>query len=191
MAPPKPSSPASPASHAPASHAARGLRLCIALLALGMVGCDHATKIAAEAKLSGAQALPIVSGILELRYTRNDDTAFSLLHTFGLQRSPGLLLAMASLALVAIAVMWVASRKKASKVQHVAFALVIAGALGNVLDRALRGYVVDFIHLSRWPVFNVADIAVVAGMLLLFASGLKSKAPTPPAPLPPDPPAPG
>lgn len=185
--------PLTPSSHAPAPSgpASRGLRLCIALLALGMVGCDHATKIAAEARLAGAQALPIVSGILELRYTRNDDTAFSLLHTFGLQRSPAMLLAMASLALIAIAAMWIASRRKASKLQHVAFALVVAGALGNVLDRAFRGYVVDFIHLSRWPVFNVADIAVVAGMLLLFAGGLKSKAAPPPSAPPEGPPAPG
>jgi len=159
------------------------LRIGIVLLALGMFGCDHATKLAAETKLAGAQAMPIVSGVLELRYTRNDDTAFSLLHTFGIPRTPSVLLAAASVALLSIAVMWFVMRRKASKAQHVAFALVVAGALGNVIDRAVRGYVVDFIHLSRWPVFNVADIAVVAGVVLLVLAGsLKSRPTGPPAP---------
>jgi signal peptidase II len=45
--------------------------------------------------------------------------------------------------------------------------MVVGGAIGNVADRLLRGYVVDFIHLHRWPVFNVADIAVTVGAILL------------------------
>jgi signal peptidase II len=47
------------------------------------------------------------------------------------------------------------------------FAMVVAGALGNMVDRGLHGHVVDFIHITRWPIFNVADVAVVAGVLLL------------------------
>jgi signal peptidase II len=46
-------------------------------------------------------------------------------------------------------------------------ALVMGGAVGNLVDRALRGHVVDFIHVSGWPVFNVADVAIVAGGLLV------------------------
>lgn len=152
------------------------LRLGILLLAVGMFGCDHATKIAAEAKLANADAMPLVKGVVELRYTRNDDTAFSVLHLLGLPKSPAYLLAAASIALLAIVIMWISSRRRASKAQHVAFALVASGALGNLVDRAIRGYVVDFIHVTRWPVFNVADIAVVAGVVLLvLASGLKSR----------------
>lgn len=157
------------------------LRLGILLLALGMFGCDHATKIAAEARLANAEAMPLVRGVVELRYTRNDDTAFSMLRNFGLPKSPAYLLVAASVALLAIVVMWISARRKASRAQHIGFALVVAGALGNLLDRAVRGYVVDFIHVTRWPVFNVADIAVVAGMILLaLASTLKSKTATPP-----------
>ena len=47
-----------------------------------------------------------------------------------------------------------------------AYALLLAGALGNLSDRLFRGYVVDFIHLHHWPIFNVADICIVVGALL-------------------------
>ena len=43
----------------------------------------------------------------------------------------------------------------------------MAGAFGNALDRARRGYVVDFIEIHRWPIFNVADVAIVVGVVLL------------------------
>src|SRR5262245_57964006 len=111
------------------------LRICVLLLALGMFGCDHATKLAAETKLASSGAVPLVSGVLELRYTRNDDTAFSLLHQLGVPRTPGVLLATAAIALVAIVITWIAARKKASRAQHIGFALVLGGALGNVVDR--------------------------------------------------------
>lgn len=153
------------------------LRLAIVLLTLSLFGCDHATKAAAEASLSHGGAINVVTGILELRFTPNPDTAFSLLRTFGVARTPGLLVAASGLALVGVVAMWVASRKRASRAQHVGFALVLAGALGNVVDRAMRGYVVDFIHLTRWPVFNVADIAVVAGVALLGYCALSRRRP--------------
>ena len=149
------------------------LRLAIVLLTLSLFGCDHATKLAAETSLSHGGSVNVVTGILELRYAPNYDTAFSLLRTFNIARPPSVLLAASALALALVLAMWIASRKHASRVQHVGFALVLAGALGNVVDRATRGYVVDFIHLTRWPVFNVADMAVVAGMLLLVLASLR------------------
>lgn len=143
------------------------LRVPLLLLTLSLFGCDHATKVAAESSLAGA-GVDLVSGVLELRYVPNRDTAFGMFHTLGVPHTPGVLVAVASVAVLAVVGMWIAQRKRASRAQHVGFALVLAGALGNVVDRAVRGYVVDFIHVTRWPVFNVADIAVVAGGLLLL-----------------------
>lgn len=157
------------------------LRAAIVALTVSLFGCDHATKIAAKASLPPGSAVGVVKGVLELRYTENDDTAFSLLHSLGIPRSPGVLLATSAVALLAILVTWFVARKRATRSQHVGFALVLAGAAGNVVDRAVRGFVIDFIHLTRWPVFNVADVAVVAGMLLLLAAGLRK---SPPAPAP-------
>lgn len=172
--------------HAPrAPRSTLPLRLGILLLTLSLFGCDHATKLAAEQSLSHGRVVNVVSGVLDLRFTTNDDTAFSLLHHLGLARSPVVLIAVSALALLGVVAMWIASRKRASRTQHVGFALVLAGALGNVVDRAIRGSVVDFIHLTHWPVFNVADIAVVVGVGLLGISALLRRAnsePHPPAP---------
>jgi signal peptidase II len=164
--------PASSPGPAPAPRSTLPLRIGILLLTLSLFGCDHATKLAAEAHLSNGRAVDIVSGVLELRFTTNDDTAFSLLHNFGIPRPPIVLLAASGLALLAVVAMWIAVRTRATYTQHAGFALVLAGALGNVVDRAVRGSVIDFIHVTHWPIFNVADIAVVVGVGLLGLSAL-------------------
>jgi signal peptidase II len=151
------------------------LRAAILLMTVSLFGCDHATKLAAESTLSGGRTVNVVNGLLELRYAPNPDTAFSLLGHLGIARPPSLLLAASAIALVGVVAAWITARKRASRTQHIGFGLVLAGALGNVVDRAVRGYVVDFIHLTRWPVFNVADIAVVAGMLLLVMATLRKR----------------
>lgn len=175
----------------PAPAPTRAVRLAIVLLTLSLFGCDHATKIAAEATLARGPPVPLVAGVLELRYTINDDTAFSVLRTLGIERTPAPLLAVSAFALLLIALAWaINARRSASRVEHVGFALVVGGALGNVIDRALRGHVIDFIHLTRWPVFNVADIAVVAGVLVLVGCVLfarKSPAAATPPKAPPAP----
>jgi len=53
-------------------------------------------------------------------------------------------------------------------------ALVLAGALGNLMDRLMRGYVVDFFYLHHWPVFNVADIWIALGVGLLGLSAMRA-----------------
>ena len=63
--------------------------------------------------------------------------------------------------------MWWRRRHDSARALHIGFALVVAGAAGNVIDRMMRGYVVDFIHVHYWPVFNVADVTIVAGTILL------------------------
>jgi signal peptidase II len=75
---------------------------------------------------------------------------------------------LAAAALVGVLAAWVLWRKRLGVLQHAGFALVVGGALGNLVDRAARGYVVDFIHVRWWPVFNVADVGVVAGVLMLL-----------------------
>jgi signal peptidase II len=53
---------------------------------------------------------------------------------------------------------------------------MLAGAAGNLLDRIFRGYVIDFIHVRYWPVFNVADICITAGVILFLWKGLRWEA---------------
>jgi signal peptidase II len=151
------------------------LALAILLFTVGLVGCDHATKSVAESSLSGREAISVLPGLMDLRYAQNHDTAFSLLHGVEWAHKSTLLLILASAALAAVAVAWFRRRARATVAEHAAFAMIFAGAVGNVADRARRGFVVDFIHVEHWPVFNVADIAVVAGVLLLALATFRAR----------------
>ncbi|HLK39164.1 MAG TPA: signal peptidase II [Polyangiaceae bacterium] len=131
-----------------------------------LAGCDRASKVAAEAALSGHEPLSLVRGVLDLRYAENRDVAFNALSRVSVQVPAWGLTAFAALATMALLVAW-AARRRRPLAQHAGFALVAAGALGNALDRVLRGSVVDFMHVHHWPVFNVADVLIVAGVALL------------------------
>jgi signal peptidase II len=144
------------------------LRWAMVLLAVGVVGCDHATKYAAESRLEDAGPVAVVPGVLDLRYVENRDTAFSLFRLLGLPSPPALLAGLQLAGLTALGVFAWRRRRIARPLEQAAWALTAAGALGNLLDRVIRGYVVDFIHLHNWPVFNVADAALVAGVGLLI-----------------------
>jgi signal peptidase II len=78
-----------------------------------------------------------------------------------------LLVAISLVVLVVVLSAWWKRRSDPARALHVGFALVVAGAAGNVIDRVMRGYVIDFIHVRLWPVFNVADVLIVAGAILL------------------------
>jgi signal peptidase II len=145
----------------------RSLKAALLLgLSASLVGCDHATKAAASAMLPRTGGVGVVPGVFELRYAENRDTAFSLLSTWSSDQKSLLLAVVATVMFAALAAMWWA-RRRGSAAEHVGFALMAGGALGNVLDRWLRGFVVDFLHLTHWPIFNVADVALVVGAAVL------------------------
>jgi signal peptidase II len=143
------------------------LRVLLMVLVVALVGCDHATKVVAKVTLEGTAPRSIIPGVLDLVYTENRDTAFSVFHDVTSPAKGPLLLLMSSLAIAAIAVAWWKRRRVAGLLEHAAFVLVVGGAIGNVVDRFQRGYVVDFIHVQCWPVFNVADVAICAGGALV------------------------
>ena len=145
-------------------------RLCAAALlacVATLVGCDHATKLAAESVLRDHPSVTVVPGVVDLAYTENRDVAFDAFARLSLHPASWLIVAVGLTALVLITGTWM-RRRRAAWPEHAGFACVVAGAAGNVIDRAARGHVVDFIHVRFWPVFNVADILVVIGAALLL-----------------------
>lgn len=141
-------------------------RLLSFFLLLLLVGCDHATKGVAKAELESGGAREVIGGVVSLRYVENTDVAFSLLRWIPEHvRFPALLITGALAVIALCALLWRARGKVSLPL--VALLLVTAGAIGNYLDRVFRGYVVDFVHLRHWPVFNVADIYVTIGYLLV------------------------
>jgi signal peptidase II len=150
----------------------------LALIAcvLGLVGCDHATKLAAESSLRDHASLAVVPGVVDLSYIENHGVAFSALERLSLHPPAWALVALALATTAVVVVAW-ARRRGARWPEHAGFALLVAGALGNAIDRIARGHVVDFIHVRFWPVFNVADVLVVAGIAWLMLLRVRRSVP--------------
>lgn len=134
------------------------------------LGCDHATKRAAETTLRDREAVIVVPGAVNLVYRENPGFAFSLERYLPAAARTPLLVGAGVVALAALAVAW-RRRRDARWAEGLGWALVAAGAAGNLVDRVARGAVIDFIHVRGWPVFNVADVAIAAGMALLLFFG--------------------
>lgn len=148
-------------------------KLFLILLTLSLVGCDHVTKQFAVNQLQENPRV-LFGGLLEFTYTENRDMAFGLM-SHVLDESARLWL-LTGLKMVAVAgglYFLVLRREISSVAQKVAVALVTAGAAGNLIDRLARGYVIDFVKLPHWPVFNIADVVIVMGFVLLFIDGLR------------------
>ena len=132
------------------------------LFLLSLIGCDHASKHVAKSVFEGQQPMSLISGVLDLTYSENRGIAFSLLAELPHDVSRPLLVVVNLLAVALL--FWLGHRSGwRGKLDRLAFLLVAAGALGNAADRAMRGYVIDFVHLHHWPVFNIADVLIVVG----------------------------
>ena len=128
---------------------------------------DRLTKVWVEHALAGRPPVTIIAGVLDLRFTTNPGGAFSL----G-QRAPWIFVGASILVSVAIIA---TSFRHTNVATSVALGLVLGGALGNLTDRIVRGpgftgHVVDFVDFHIWPVFNLADSAIVLGAVLLAVS---------------------
>ena len=142
----------------------------VVLLSLSalLFGCDVASKGVAEANLPGAP-ISLIDGVLDLRYTQNHGVAFNVLRMVPASVKRIVIFVVGFLVLPMVILLWYRHWGEPLH-QQLGYALIVAGALGNLVDRLVRGYVVDFIHVHHWPIFNVADICVVGGAmwLLLF-----------------------
>lgn len=145
----------------------RAVRLLLILIALGVAGCDQGTKRWAETDLAGERSVDVAPGF-QLTYTENPGNAFRMDRVLPAPARAPILWGAAIVTLAVIALAW--WRQRRFDATAIAGALVAGGAAGNLIDRAVRGHVVDFLHVRGWPVFNVADIALAAGAILLIAA---------------------
>ena len=147
------------------SLAVRRRRLLPYAAALAVVALDQASKALAVRFLEplGATGLPLAGGVLYLRYLENTGAAFGLL------QGRGPLLTGLALAIVGVLVVYYRTLPRHGPRLQLSLALILGGAAGNLLDRLRLGYVVDFIDLTAWPTFNLADAAVTTGVVILAA----------------------
>lgn len=143
------------------------MRLLLVALVLLVAGCDQATKSWAEDELAGEPPTEIVAGRVDLTYAENHGVAFNAERVLPAGATTPLIVLAALAALTTLGVLWYRRRGEVSA-RTAGYALVLGGAAGNLIDRIVRGHVVDFVHVHGWPVFNVADVAIGAGAALLL-----------------------
>ncbi len=133
-------------------------------VAVAVLGLDIASKAAVVATLSGHPPIRLVDGFLKLRVDRNAGAAFSF--------APGLTIVFSLIAISVVVVILRSSRRIRSLPWAITLGLLLGGATGNLVDRIFRspglfrGWVVDWIQVPHWPVFNLADSAIVCGGIL-------------------------
>lgn len=142
-----------------------------AITALLVVLVDQATKLAIVANFERGEQTDVLGSVLRLGHARNSGAVF------GIMRGSGNYFAVFSVVASAAIVAVIFLVRPASVRVRVALGLVLGGALGNLIDRIRLGAVVDFIDLGinalRWPSFNVADLAITAGVITLIISCLR------------------
>jgi len=131
---------------------------------------DQASKLTVDSTMQLYESIPLMP-YFNLTYVHNTGAAFSFLsEAGGWQRW-----FFATLALIISAVLsvWMARLQKHETLLAVALALVLGGAIGNLIDRLAYGYVIDFLDVYyntwHWPAFNIADSAITLGVMLMLA----------------------
>jgi len=143
-------------------------------LAVVVVIFDQLTKYIASTSLEMYQPIAVMP-MFNWTLMHNTGAAFSFLHDAGgWQRW---FFAVIALVVSAVIVLWIKRLERHEKLQAIALALILGGAIGNVIDRVWLGYVVDFIDVyygrMHWPAFNIADSAISIGVVLIIIDSIR------------------
>lgn len=134
------------------------------IAALLIIIADQITKILVSSQFTPTTQIKLIPNIINLVFLKNTGAAFSMLT--GRVSILGIVSVVFCIGLVA----YVIVKKPGHTLQRISLMLIFSGALGNAIDRIFRGYVIDFIETAfiSFPVFNIADIAITVGAVLLI-----------------------
>ena len=140
------------------------------LIALAVVLLDRWTKRLVASHIAMYTNIQIIPGFFRLTHTENTGAAFSLFADSTSHWTTSMLIAFSIVAMVVVSILlW--RQTRALTITGIALSLILGGAVGNLWDRLARGRVIDFLlfYIKRyqWPVFNLADSAIVIGASLL------------------------
>jgi signal peptidase II len=143
------------------------------IVAALVVLADQATKSAITKHLGICERIDVWGSILRITHIRNTGAVF------GIMKGAGTYFTFFSIVAAVVLVVSLFFARKASRMVRVSLGLVLGGAVGNLIDRLRFGAVVDFMDVGineaiRWPCFNVADLAITVGVILLVIYSLWS-----------------
>lgn len=142
------------------------------LMIAAIVVLDQIVKRVVVSVMAQGESIPVVDQIFHITYIQNTGAAFSLMEGFRI-----LLIALPVAVILAAMVFLFLKRKSAHPVLLTSLSFICGGGLGNVIDRARSGYVVDYLDFQVFPIFNAADVFVClgCGLLLLYVMVLDGK----------------
>ena len=149
------------------------------LLSVAIIIADQITKWVVLTRFQLHESMPVIDGLLSWTLAFNEGAAFSFLSDAGgWQRWFFTVLAIV---VTTILVVWLKRTERGDWRTALPLALVVGGAVGNVIDRIRLGHVVDFIDVHygtwSWPAFNIADSAISVGAVMLIVFGLFASKP--------------
>lgn len=142
----------------------------IFIITLIILSLDQLTKFLVIHKLSLHQSIPVIKGVFYITLVHNRGAAFGIL-----KNQVPLFIFTSIFTIILIYKNLKENTKNKLSLYSFSLSLVLAGALGNLIDRLFLGYVIDFLDFRIWPVFNIADSVITIGAILLGWSLLKSK----------------
>jgi len=150
--------------------------LTLAVVSFGCVGCDQITKTAAQTSLQGREPIALLHGMIRLVYVENSGAFMSLGAGFPAAVRFKVFVLLAAIGLALFLVVFL--RDKALRFsQALALGLIVGGGCGNLIDRLNLGVVRDFMQIGagylRSGVFNVADMAITIGGLMLLTAAIR------------------
>lgn len=145
------------------------IRMLIELVCIGLlIFADQITKVWAVANLKEGRVIELIPGVLQFNYLENQGAAFGILQN----HQTFFVIAGAIILFLVMYLLFVTPHERRYNLLSVLLVMIVAGAVGNMIDRVNLGYVVDFIYVSaiNFPIFNVADCYVtVSTIMLAFA----------------------
>ncbi len=146
--------------------------------AMVLIALDQLTKALVRGAVPLYDSKPVIPGVLDLVHVRNEGVAFGLLNNLDLSYKWALTTALAMGALIGIAY-YAKYVRHEERLARLGLSMILGGAIGNLIDRATRGYVLDFVDVywGTWHfwAFNVADASIFVGAILVFADLLLVK----------------
>lgn len=135
------------------------------LTTLSVVFFDRVTKIFFSDLLAYGESLPIIRNVLHMTLVHNTGIAFGFFKDQGVVF---IIIPIIAIILLVFNIYYYKQNNEAlSHPYIIAFSLILGGAIGNLIDRMTYGYVIDFIDLRIWPVFNIADSAITVGAIVI------------------------
>lgn len=132
------------------------------LIIAAIIALDQAVKLLIRRTMNPGQSISVISDFFQITYVKNLGAAFNIF------MGKGLFLAAVTFLALGAAVWYMEKNLNTHPTFLVAMILIIAGGAGNLIDRAVLGFVTDMFDFGAWPVFNVADIAICVGCGILI-----------------------